>query len=145
MSLANDIKTARKAAGLTQKELAEKINKSFSTIQKYEMGLAQPPLNVVKDIAAALHVDPYSIMDFDMAMESMYNYKKLDAVFLDNGYEFKDIEGTDEYLLCIDKNNHKTYKITSLTHANLTNSIEQFIRFGFKEMLKNAEEVTNIT
>lgn len=67
MEIAENIKAARKAARITQKELATRINKSFSTVQKYELGITLPPIDVIKDIAVALNVDPFSIMDFDQA------------------------------------------------------------------------------
>lgn len=61
--LGNKIKTARKTAGLTQKQLSEKIHKSFSAIQKYELGLAMPPVDVLVDIAKALDIDVLTFTD----------------------------------------------------------------------------------
>jgi|GEM_PF-3987066 len=66
MHIAADIKKSRLSAGLTQKQLAEIVGKSFSTIQKYELGIATPPLEVIKAIANAcdvpfdkfLYIDP---------------------------------------------------------------------------------------
>lgn len=56
MDVAINIQRARKAAGLTQAQLAEKIGKGFSTVQKYELGLTNPPIDVVRKIAEALGV-----------------------------------------------------------------------------------------
>ncbi len=53
MHYAEDIKRARKAANLTQKQLAEAINKSFSVVQKYELGITAPPVDVLQAIASA--------------------------------------------------------------------------------------------
>ncbi|MCD8356435.1 MAG: helix-turn-helix domain-containing protein [Clostridia bacterium] len=50
------IKKARKSAGLTQKQLADSIGKSFSTVQKYEMNLTLPPVDVINDISKVLGV-----------------------------------------------------------------------------------------
>jgi transcriptional regulator with XRE-family HTH domain len=53
-SIGENIKRARKAAGLTQQQLADKIEKGFSTVQKYELGLVSPPLDILGKIAEAL-------------------------------------------------------------------------------------------
>ena len=58
MSIGNNIKTAREKAGITQKQLSEKIGRGFSTIQKYEMGIITPPIKAIFLIANALNVDP---------------------------------------------------------------------------------------
>lgn len=58
MSIGNNIKTAREKAGITQKQLSEKIGRGFSTIQKYEMGIITPPIKTIFLIANALNVDP---------------------------------------------------------------------------------------
>ncbi len=65
MSIATQIKAARKASNITQKELAQKINKSFSTVQKYELGLATPPTDVLKDIASALDTPLGFLMEYE--------------------------------------------------------------------------------
>lgn len=56
MNIGEQIKNARKMKNMTQRQLAEKINKAFSSIQKYELGITQPPIDVIKDIATALEV-----------------------------------------------------------------------------------------
>ena len=47
MSIGENIKKYRKEKGLTQKELADKIGKDFSTVQKYELNISQPPIDVL--------------------------------------------------------------------------------------------------
>ena len=57
------IKEYRKAAGLTQKELAEKVGyTSNSTINKIELGKNDVPIEKIKTIAAVLNVDPALIL-----------------------------------------------------------------------------------
>lgn len=58
MSIGDNIKTAREKAGITQKQLSEKIGRGFSTVQKYEMGIITPPLKTILSIASVLNVDP---------------------------------------------------------------------------------------
>lgn len=57
MNIGENIKKYRKEKNITQKELAEKINKNIRTIQKYEAGKVENiPYLVVDDIAKALQV-----------------------------------------------------------------------------------------
>ncbi len=48
-----NIKRLRMANGMTQKELAEKIGKSESTIGAYEQGVQEIPLSALADMEAA--------------------------------------------------------------------------------------------
>lgn len=41
LKISNYIQHLRKAAGLTQKELAEKLNISFQAVSKWETGVSQ--------------------------------------------------------------------------------------------------------
>lgn len=55
------IKTARKNAGLSQKELAELINTTPQNISQYERGLRIPRPDTLKRIAHALNVSTSAI------------------------------------------------------------------------------------
>lgn len=65
MSIGENIKKFRKAARITQKELARRINKSYSSVQKYELDLANPSLDVIRDIAVVCGVDSWEIIGFN--------------------------------------------------------------------------------
>lgn len=54
--LGSRLKFIRQKRGITQKELAKRINKSISAISSYESNAQQPPLDVIVDIALALNV-----------------------------------------------------------------------------------------
>ena len=54
MSIGQLIKEARKAVGLTQRELAEKAGTATGTIQQYELGKRQPRLEQLQKIADVL-------------------------------------------------------------------------------------------
>ena len=58
MNIGDRIKIARKKKNMTQKQLAEKINKAFSSVQKYELGITLPPIDTIEDIADALDTTP---------------------------------------------------------------------------------------
>lgn len=56
MTIGQRIKEARKVAGLTQRELAEKAGTATGTIQQYELGKRQPRIGQLQRIAAALEI-----------------------------------------------------------------------------------------
>lgn len=58
MTLGERIKEARKEKGITQKELATLIKKGFSTVQKYEIDVIEPPVSVLQKIADVLEIPP---------------------------------------------------------------------------------------
>lgn len=57
MSIGNKIRDARKKAGLTQKELGERLGISYQTIAQWENNLRNPKFTTLQKIADALHVD----------------------------------------------------------------------------------------
>jgi len=57
ITLASNIRAERNRAGLTQAELAEKINASDSTISLIERGIQTPSIFVVLDIAKVLKIN----------------------------------------------------------------------------------------
>lgn len=63
MSLGENIKKYRKAAKLTQLELAEKANLSRSYLADVENDRYNPSLDTLKSIANALNVSIHSLMD----------------------------------------------------------------------------------
>lgn len=66
MTTGERIKLARKAAGLTQTELAEKIGVKFSAIHKYESGMVvNLKRETIAALADALDVKPSWLMCMD--------------------------------------------------------------------------------
>lgn len=63
-TLGGNIQKARKAAHMTQKDLAAAINKSYSLINKYESNSTQPPIDVLIKIADVLGTDYVSLIGF---------------------------------------------------------------------------------
>lgn len=53
------IRNARKAAGVTQEQLAEVLGINRATLSKYETGVIEPSVSQLKTIAAALRIDFY--------------------------------------------------------------------------------------
>lgn len=86
MTVGERIKQARKKSNMTQKELAQKAGKGFSTIQKYEMDLVTPPLDVLRKIANVLNVSVADLLTIDphTRWAAQDDYDKFDA---DSGNE----------------------------------------------------------
>lgn len=58
MSLAQNIRFLRQRQGWGQDDLAEKLGKkSYTTIQKWESGVSEPPLKTVHELARLFNVD----------------------------------------------------------------------------------------
>lgn len=58
------IKSARKAAGLSQTELATRLNKTLRTIQKYESGEIEPSIAMINGIARELNASPADLIGY---------------------------------------------------------------------------------
>ena len=56
------IRNARKAAHMNQTELAEKLQKTMRTIQKYESGEIEPSFAIINEIASILNVSAAELM-----------------------------------------------------------------------------------
>lgn len=65
LNVGNNIKKYRKEKGLTQLELGQSINKSESTIRKYESGAVNITMDTLSKIAAILGVPIEKFMEMD--------------------------------------------------------------------------------
>lgn len=76
MALSHNIRYLRKKQGWGQDELAEKLGyKSYTTIQKWESGVSEPPLKVVHELAKLFHVDINDLTKSDIEADSAVNAK----------------------------------------------------------------------
>ena len=67
MTLAKNIRYLRKKNAWSQDFLAEKLGyKSYTTIQKWEMGVSEPPLKVLKTLAELFDVDMNDLANVDL-------------------------------------------------------------------------------
>ena len=117
MTMGEKIKMQRKRKGLTQKQLADKINKGFSTVQKYELDIVTPPLSVVKKIASTLKISVFDLLsepyyhDEDGSIQSKVPSKEISDLFdKDSNIEYEKIrdESRKQTLLnCYEKLNEQ--------------------------------------
>lgn len=63
----NQISQRRKALGLTQKALAEKLNVTDKAVSKWERGLNFPDLGLMESLAAALETTPACLLGLESA------------------------------------------------------------------------------
>lgn len=62
LRVAENIKRIRRLHGWTQRELAEQLGASFSLVQKYELGLATPPLTEFEHLSIVLRFPPHMLL-----------------------------------------------------------------------------------
>ena len=70
----NRIKAIRKAARITQEELAEKLSVNRATVSKYENGDIALSLEMLRKIAAALNVDWTELVPVDEQCKIVTDY-----------------------------------------------------------------------
>lgn len=72
------IKEARKARGLTQEQLGEKIGMSGVAIMRYEKGQREPSKEIIEKMAYVLKVSPMDLIGWKLVndFESFLNYLK---------------------------------------------------------------------
>lgn len=57
-TLRKNIETGRKARGLTQTQLGDRVGRCWRTIHRWEAGSTVPSLEMILSLAQALHVRP---------------------------------------------------------------------------------------
>ena len=68
MTIGQRIRDARKNAGMTQTELAKKLNIPFQSISQWERDLRNPKFDTIQRIADALEIHPFDLMGIDEEM-----------------------------------------------------------------------------
>ena len=67
--LSENIKTARKNKGLTQEELASRLNVVRQTVSKWEKGFSVPDADILQRIAEILEIDVKQLLGADIELE----------------------------------------------------------------------------
>ena len=121
------IKKFRKEKGITQEELANRVNKSTITIRKYEAGEIFPSIANIKTIAEVLEVDPYKdILDDAQPIEAIEPVKEaIDHPSHYNMGKYEAIDVIEDWNLGF----------------NLGNTIKYISRAGHKDKDKTIEDL----
>lgn len=93
MSIGENIRVARNRKGLTQKQLGERCGMADSAIRRYESDRGNPTIETIKRIAKALEMDPFTLMDFDMACDFLSDRMNNRAKYLISAFELLNEEG----------------------------------------------------
>lgn len=99
--IGNKIRKFRKESGLTQEQLAEKINVTKSRISNWEQGINRPDADIIGNICRALNVSPSDLLDVHLTDEELnVHEKKVIRAYRTK----KDLQQAVDILLGIDDN-----------------------------------------
>ena len=96
MVLGPRMAAARKRKGITQKELAEKLNLATGTVQQYELGKRRPFIDVLTKIADILEVSVDSLLSVP---EPEDEYELICNTLEGTGYSIKQTAMADKYYI----------------------------------------------
>lgn len=119
MTIGENIKKARQTAGLTQKELADKLGISVAMISRWEKGTRNPKMSTLAKIAGALEIPVLKILKDS---EDILND------FAAHPENWEDV----------------SYKYTSNKKALLNKYYSELNTIGKEEAVKRVEELTYI-
>ncbi len=99
--IGNKIRKYRKESGLTQEQLAEKINATKSRISNWEQGINRPDADIIGNICHALNVSPSDLLDVHLTDDELnVHEKKVIKAYRTK----KDLQQAVDILLGIDDN-----------------------------------------
>ena len=97
MSLSHNIRFLRKKQGWGQDTLAEMLGyKSYTTIQKWESGVSEPPLKKVHALASLFQVDINDLTQCDLEAGESSKADILDNVDVAFYGEFKELDDDEK-------------------------------------------------
>ena len=74
--IGNKIRKYRKESGLTQEQLAEKINVTKSRISNWEQGINRPDADIIGNICHALNVSPSDLLNVHLTDDELNVHEK---------------------------------------------------------------------
>lgn len=126
------IRKARKAAGVTQEQLAEVLGVNRATLSKYETGAIEPSVSQLKTIAAALRVDFYVLAD------------EIGNEWFDEGFKFA-AKGSDLLDAIIHEKRKKIGYNFSEEESQLINAFSSLNSAGRQKAIERIAELTEIS
>lgn len=70
------IRLYRKQSGLTQEQLASKINVTKSRVSNWEQGINRPDADILADICRALNVSPSGLLDVHLSTDELTDHER---------------------------------------------------------------------
>lgn len=74
--IGNRIRKYRKDCGLTQEQLADKINATKSRVSNWEQGINRPDADIIADLCRALNVSPSDLLDVHLTDDVLNEHEK---------------------------------------------------------------------
>ena len=139
MNIGDNIKKYRRANKMTQTELANKLNKSLRTIQKYEANETKPPMDVIRQISDLFFIDMNKLTNIedDIYEELMVEYidQRLSKMSIDDILTLKNQQLYENEL----ENKELLYdklepKYLELLYLSKIQQLEEFIKIKDKEI-----------
>jgi transcriptional regulator with XRE-family HTH domain len=84
------IKSKREEKGLSQDQLAQRLDVTKSTISSYETGQRRPTIDRVKILASVLEVDQSDLLDVDVPNDSLNLALRAEGIV--NGDDLEEIK-----------------------------------------------------
>ena len=130
--LAKNIRYLRKSRSMSQEELADKLGyKSYTTIQKWESGDSEPPMNKFKAVSELFGYDMDTIANYDIELAESGSQKKSD---IDEAINTSTIQKIQE-----DESSFESSKLLSKSQQDLLDSFDKLNDEGQKELQKLAD------
>lgn len=70
------IRKYRKESGLTQEQLAEKINVTKSRVSNWEQGINRPDADIIGNLCRALNVSPSALLNVYLTDEELSEHER---------------------------------------------------------------------
>lgn len=74
--IGNRIRRYRKESGLTQEQLAKRINVTKSRVSNWEQGINRPDADIIGNICRALKVSPSDLLDVHLTDDELNTHEK---------------------------------------------------------------------
>lgn len=137
--IGKNIYSYRKAKRLTQKQLAEKIDRAESTIQKYEKGDIEIPNSVLQSLSTALDVTYNNLVEWGIQEST----NEIIAGISPNIQQFLKSQGytlvwkADDKSISLIDNSESVVYVTLDELKNLERDITSYVKFKVHELFDN--------
>lgn len=152
MKTSERIKYERKRAGLTQKQLAEKLGTSPQNLAQYENGKRNPKMGTLQKIADALNVPTSSLVDGPSESQRIKslgewirnNDEKREQLIIEllNTHGYK-VEYTNRYFLTITDHQGFSFYVRKDSFQDMIERCDKDIRYNIEKLLSESKEITD--
>jgi|GEM_PF-699147 len=101
LEIGNKLKTARSNAGISQRNMATKLNLTYSTYSNYENGYSEPPMEIVNQFCDFLGISVEQLLELKLSSPRNATVKTFSdflSIIIDLDRRGLPIKGTTTYL-----------------------------------------------